>query len=416
MNQQMMLPTNGTPATSNGMKINKKKRKRKFFHINDNAKNSLTKHTSTTAEQHDDSNKPVHPAKKRRKNKKKKTAETGSTQTIKPVLVVKNPEDYSANWKKLQEIITQDDKKTDKTNSNSPAKRGKEIDHKHNRNLKHKRPRKHQKTNGTDNTCDKVENQDVTMEENEKLDIWFDNVDPILLEESIHSQKSKKMDKPGIVTNTKKTASNTLVKEESFEGETKVVAMDCEMVGVGMNGEDSILARVSIVNQYGKVLYDKFVKPTEEVVDYRTAVSGIRPADLINGCEFSVVQKEVSDLIEGHILVGHAIHNDLRVLFLSHPRSDIRDTSKYKGFKCHFGGRTPSLKKLVDRLLGVQIQQGEHNSVQDAQAAMRLYTMHRREWEKSRGNKHKKRHLGRKNITSSSSKQQSPKDPNVEGK
>lgn len=59
--------------------------------------------------------------------------------------------------------------------------------------------------------------------------------------------------------------------------------MDCEMVGVGMNGEDSILARVSIVNQYGKVLYDKFVKPTEEVVDYRTAVSGIRPADLVNG-------------------------------------------------------------------------------------------------------------------------------------
>lgn len=55
------------------------------------------------------------------------------------------------------------------------------------------------------------------------------------------------------------------------------------MVGVGMDGKDSILARVSIVNHFGKVLYDKYVKPTEEVVDYRTPVSGIRPADLVNG-------------------------------------------------------------------------------------------------------------------------------------
>uniref|UniRef100_A0A8C6ZWY1 Exonuclease domain-containing protein n=1 Tax=Nothoprocta perdicaria TaxID=30464 RepID=A0A8C6ZWY1_NOTPE len=56
---------------------------------------------------------------------------------------------------------------------------------------------------------------------------------------------------------------------------TKAVAMDCEMVGVGPKGEDSIVARVSIVNQFGKCVYDKYVKPTEEVTDYRTAVSGI---------------------------------------------------------------------------------------------------------------------------------------------
>uniref|UniRef100_A0A8B9CXQ0 Exonuclease domain-containing protein n=1 Tax=Anser brachyrhynchus TaxID=132585 RepID=A0A8B9CXQ0_9AVES len=58
------------------------------------------------------------------------------------------------------------------------------------------------------------------------------------------------------------------------------VAMDCEMVGVGPKGEDSIVARVSIVNQFGKCVYDKYVKPTEEVTDYRTAVSGIRPENV----------------------------------------------------------------------------------------------------------------------------------------
>ena len=29
--------------------------------------------------------------------------------------------------------------------------------------------------------------------------------------------------------------------------------------------------------------------------------------------EFNVVQKEVSDLLQGRVLVGHALHNDLKV-------------------------------------------------------------------------------------------------------
>lgn len=59
--------------------------------------------------------------------------------------------------------------------------------------------------------------------------------------------------------------------------------MDCEMVGVGPGGEESMLARVSIVNYFGKCVYDKYVKPTEKVTDYRTAVSGIRPGDIEHG-------------------------------------------------------------------------------------------------------------------------------------
>ena len=59
--------------------------------------------------------------------------------------------------------------------------------------------------------------------------------------------------------------------------------MDCEMVGVGLEGKESILARVSIVNHFGQCLYDKYAKPVEKVTDYRTFVSGIRPADLKNG-------------------------------------------------------------------------------------------------------------------------------------
>lgn len=199
-----------------------------------------------------------------------------------------------------------------------------------------------------------------------KNEVWFDGIDPLLLE-------------PENVQTAGQAIG--LEKKGTFNKPTRVVAMDCEMVGVGHEGKDSVLARVSLVNVMGHVIYDKFVKPTEEVVDYRTAVSGVRPSDLEKGEDFVKVQKEVSEILNGRILVGHAVHHDLKVLFLSHPKRRTRDTSAYRPFRAMFGGRTPSLKALSERILGVQVQQGEHSSVQDAQAAMRCYTLYRKQWE-----------------------------------
>lgn len=45
--------------------------------------------------------------------------------------------------------------------------------------------------------------------------------------------------------------------------------MDCEYVGTHRG---SMLARISIVDSNGKEIYDKLVKPTEEITDYRTNV------------------------------------------------------------------------------------------------------------------------------------------------
>lgn len=66
---------------------------------------------------------------------------------------------------------------------------------------------------------------------------------------------------------------------------TTVVGLDCEMVGSGDKGKDSLLARVSVVNQHGQCLYDTYVKPMADtpVTDYRTKYSGIRPANLKTG-------------------------------------------------------------------------------------------------------------------------------------
>ncbi|XP_052072519.1 uncharacterized protein LOC127710604 [Mytilus californianus] len=214
-----------------------------------------------------------------------------------------------------------------------------------------------------------------TKKEQEKEpEIWFDDVDDILLDRKPESSE-KQPDK--------------LVKQQSFTGLTKDIAIDCEMVGVGWDGRDNQLARVSIVNHFGNCVYDKFVKPKEKVTDYRTHVSGIRPEDIENANDFEKVQKEVCEILKDRLLIGHAIQNDLKVLYVSHPKKMIRDSSRYKPFRQLFDGRNPSLKKLTAKVLGVTVQEGEHNSVQDAQAAMRLYTMNKKKWEKDFKDKHR---------------------------
>ncbi|KAI0759975.1 ribonuclease H-like domain-containing protein, partial [Trametes elegans] len=165
----------------------------------------------------------------------------------------------------------------------------------------------------------------------------------------------------------------------------KYLALDCEMVGVGLDGAESALARVSLVNFHGAVLLDAFVRPKERVVDYRTQFSGIRPSDMpATAKPFEEVQQQVADLLKDRILVGHAVHNDLKALLLSHPRSQTRDTQSlsHKHKLPSARGRRPALRHLVQTELGLAIQTGEHSSVTDARATMALFRLHRKTWEK----------------------------------
>ena len=154
----------------------------------------------------------------------------------------------------------------------------------------------------------------------------------------------------------------------------KFIAIDCEMVGVGPTPDnDSALARVSIVNYHGHQLYDSFVLPKEPVTDYRTFVSGITSKLLQTARTLETVQADVAKLLDGKILIGHAIKNDLAALLLGHSKRDIRDTSRHPRFRQLAGGKTPSLKKLARDVLGVDIQGGEHSSIEDARATMLLF-------------------------------------------
>ncbi|XP_051663801.1 RNA exonuclease 4 [Manacus candei] len=354
----------------------------------------------------------------------------------------RDPQEFSSNWKALQELLKQkangsnkslstcqtDTKKkqpvqaakspevpalngnvgkakpTKKMDSGSakespplskPKSKGVEVNKNLNGTKSNGKGCKEKRKNGNvmkekDDLKHKRRKAEEHMEQQPKeADIWFDDVDPKDIEAAIGPEAAEIARRNmGLETGpSKESVEQVLVKENASDGLTRAVAMDCEMVGVGPKGEDSIVARVSIVNQFGKCIYDKYVKPTEKVTDYRTAVSGIRPQNINAGEDFKTVQKEVADILKGRILVGHALKNDLKVLFLDHPQKKIRDTQRYKPFKQRVKSSRPSLKLLCETLLNVKVQTSEHSSIQDAQAAMRLYTLEKKKWEAAVKNK-----------------------------
>ena len=172
-------------------------------------------------------------------------------------------------------------------------------------------------------------------------------------------------------------------KPNLFRGETPVVALDCEMVGVE-NNQDA-LARVSIINYNGHTLMDKYVRPTKRILDFRSWVSGVYPWHLKeeNGAiTFAEAKAESHRILKDKIIVGHSLNHDFKVLELYTNEEDVkvRDLTRFTKYKNQFG-QIKSLKNLTADLLGKKIQQGEHSSVVDAQASIGLYRLFEKEWE-----------------------------------
>ena len=150
---------------------------------------------------------------------------------------------------------------------------------------------------------------------------------------------------------------------------SNLIGLDCEMVET-VSGKE--LARVSLIDHCGRVLYDSIVIPESEITDYITQYSGIT-AKMIRECKttFKEAQRQVlSFLDESSILVGHAIDNDLRCLRLVHER--IIDTSDIFPHPNGYPSKH-SLVFLLQRVLRETLdREGGHDSVDDARATLRI--------------------------------------------
>ena len=162
----------------------------------------------------------------------------------------------------------------------------------------------------------------------------------------------------------------------------RVVALDCEMVGVAPK-DRSALARCSIVDCRGQIVYDRYIRPKGEIVNFRTKYSGIRPYHMVGAVPMHSALSEIHTILKNTIIVGHDLAGDFSALQYKHPQQFIYDTSNCKRLRLMSDlpvNQKASLKKLSYFLLNRSIQVGRrgHDSVEDARATMDLYLLSKR--------------------------------------
>eukprot|EP01036_Dinobryon_divergens_P026750 gene26750-35432_t len=151
-----------------------------------------------------------------------------------------------------------------------------------------------------------------------------------------------------------------------------VASVDCEMCATVTS--EASLTRLSILDAEGCVVLDTLVKPSEPIVDYKTAYSGISEKDLAD-VTVTLEQARLAFLrlvSSETILIGHSLESDLLALRLSH-RKNCVDTALLFPHPLGFPRRL-KLRQLAKDFLQMQIQRGNngHDSTEDARAALQL--------------------------------------------
>jgi len=113
--------------------------------------------------------------------------------------------------------------------------------------------------------------------------------------------------------------------------ETKILSLDCERI---LTKKGDRLARVSIVNFYGNVVFDTLVKPWAKVVDYREWITGIKAVDLKHAPSYPKIAPLLKKILNDKVVVGHSLTDDFKHLKLNADEFSctIRDISTFSFF------------------------------------------------------------------------------------
>ncbi|KAK4873636.1 hypothetical protein RN001_012996 [Aquatica leii] len=156
------------------------------------------------------------------------------------------------------------------------------------------------------------------------------------------------------------------------DGNFGIYALDCEMCYTVMGLE---LTKITVIGVDGRLVYDSFVKPENEIIDYNTRFSGITCKDLSKKSGTKTLREVQNDLMgfinADTILIGHGLENDLRALRIMH--YTIIDTAVVFAHPYGLPYRR-GLKAITSWILkrDIQCSSSGHNSYEDARACMEL--------------------------------------------
>lgn len=131
-------------------------------------------------------------------------------------------------------------------------------------------------------------------------------------------------------------------------------------------------------NDEGTPFINDYIKVNEPIVDYLTKWSGVQKGDLDprfsnhNLVPLKVAYKKLWLLLNlGCIFIGHGLPKDFRTINIHVPKSQVLDTVDL--FYIRARQRKLSLRFLAWYLLKEDIQQENHDSIEDARTALRLW-------------------------------------------
>ncbi|KAM5194511.1 RNA exonuclease 1 homolog [Mantella aurantiaca] len=162
----------------------------------------------------------------------------------------------------------------------------------------------------------------------------------------------------------------TFSKLQPSDDNPGIFSVDCEMCYTTQGLE---LTRVTVVNHSLQVVYDTFVKPDNEIIDYNTRFSGITE-DHVKNITTSIrdVQAIMLNLFSADtILIGHSLENDLLALKLFH--DTVVDTSIVFPHRLGLPHKRALRYLIADYLRRIiQDNVAGHDSMEDATACMEL--------------------------------------------